>query len=218
MPPAPGINAATGLLATDMRYEFTRSVLCVFTQASQEEIDTLNAQTEALVQRARDALAADGVAPENQRVVRIAECRYQGQGFELRGTMPQGPLTLENRAELLASFHERHRQDYGHAFEDQEVEVITLRVVASAGIGALSWPEAAVGEGRNPADALLYRRATTFDDGQSYETPRFERAPQGRPAYRRPGHRHPDRFDDAGAARPRGRGGAFGQPSRERGR
>ena len=90
--------------------------------------------------------------------------------------MPDGPLTLENRAELLASFHERHRQDYGHAFEDQEVEVITLRVVASAGIGALRWPEAQAGEGRNPADALLYRRATTFDDGQSYETPRFERA------------------------------------------
>jgi N-methylhydantoinase A len=128
------------------------------------------------VQRARDALAADGVAPENQRVVRIAECRYQGQGFELRGTMPDGPLTTENRTSLLASFHERHRQDYGHAFEDQEVEVITLRVVASAGIGALSWPEAAAGGGRNPEDALLYRRATTFDDGRTHETPRFERS------------------------------------------
>ncbi|MDE0051379.1 MAG: hydantoinase/oxoprolinase family protein [Rhodospirillales bacterium] len=175
VPPAPGINAATGLLATDMRYEFTRSVLCVLTQASQDEIDDLNAETDALVQRARDALAADGVAPEHQRVVRIAECRYQGQGFELRGTMPDGALTLDNKTALLASFHERHRQDYGHAFEDQEVEVITLRVVASAGIGALSWPEAPAGEGRNPEDALLYRRATTFDDGQTYETPRFDR-------------------------------------------
>ena len=175
VPPAPGINAATGLLATDMRYEFTRSVLCVLTKASQDEIDALNEQTDALVRRAQEALAADGVAPEHQRVVKVAECRYQGQGFELRGTMPEDPLTLANRSELLASFHERHRQDYGHAFEDQEVEVITLRVVASAGIGALSWPEAPAGGGRNPEDALLYRRATTFDDGRTYETPRFDR-------------------------------------------
>ena len=175
VPPAPGINAATGLLATNMRYEFTRSVLCVLTQASQEEINGLNAQTAALEQRARESLAADGVAPEDQRLVKIAECRYQGQGFELRGTMPEGALTLENRGELLASFHERHRQDYGHAFEDQEVEVITLRVVASAGIGALSWPEAPTGGGREPVDALLYRRATTFDDGRTHETPRFDR-------------------------------------------
>jgi len=56
------------------------------------------------------------------------------------------------------------------------VEVITLRVVASAGIGALSWPEAPQGGGRNPEDALLYRRATTFDDGRAYETPRFDRS------------------------------------------
>ena len=175
VPPAPGINAATGLLATDMRYEFTRSVLCVLTQAGQDEIDDLNAQIDALVQRACEALAADGVAPEKQRIVRIAECRYQGQGFELRGTMPDEPLTQENKAELLASFHDRHRQDYGHAFEDQEVEVITLRVVASAGIGALGWPEARAGGGRNPESALLYRRATIFDDGRNHETPRFDR-------------------------------------------
>ncbi len=175
VPPAPGINAATGLLATDMRYEFTRSVLCVLTQASQDEIDGLNAQTDALVQRARDALAADGVAPARQRIVKVAECRYQGQGFELRGVMPDGPLTLENRAHLLASFHDQHQQDYGHAFEDQEVEVITLRVVASAGIGALRWPALAPGNGRDSEDALLYRRSTTFDDGTSHDTPRFDR-------------------------------------------
>ena len=56
------------------------------------------------------------------------------------------------------------------------MEVITLRVVASAGIGALSWPETPAGSGLNPEDALLYRRATTFDDGRTYETPRFDRA------------------------------------------
>ena len=179
VPPAPGINAAVGLLATDMRYEFTRSVLCVLTRAGQGEIDGLNAEIDALVRRARDALAADGVARAEQRIEKIAECRYQGQGFELRGAMPDSPLTLDNRSALLSSFHERHRRDYGHAFEDQEVEVITLRVTASAGTGALRWPGAAPGKGGNPREALLYTRATTFDDGTTHDTPRFDRSALG---------------------------------------
>ncbi len=175
VPPAPGINAATGLLATDMRYEFTRSVLCVLTQATRDEIDMLNAETDALVREARDALAADGVPAAARRIAKVAECRYRGQGFELRGGMPEGPLTLENRDALLASFHAQHRQDYGHAFEDQDVEIITLRVVATVAMDTLRWPETPASEGRNPDDAELYSRTTIFDDGEARETPRFDR-------------------------------------------
>ncbi len=176
VPPAPGINAATGLLATNMQYEFTRSVLCVITKADQAELDTLNEQVGALVAQVQDALAADGIAPADQRITKIAECRYQGQGFELRGTMPDAPLTTENKSTLLASFHAQHKQDYGHAFEDQEVEVITLRVVGTAESEPLRWPTLAAGEGRNPEEARLYVRSTTFDDGGAVETPRYDRA------------------------------------------
>ena len=35
--------------------------------------------------------------------------------------------------------------------------------------------EMCIRDSRNPEDAMLYRRATTFDDGQTYETPRFDR-------------------------------------------
>jgi len=176
VPPAPGINAAIGLLASDIQYEFTRSVLSVVTKADQAELDKLNTVMAALVSQARAALAADGVAPERQHIQCIAECRYQGQGYELRGTLPGEHLTMANKSALVDSFHEQHRLDYGHAFTDQEVEVITLRAIATVQTEPLQWPPLDADKAHNPQDAVLYVRPTTFDDGQTVDTPRYARA------------------------------------------
>ena len=175
VPPAPGINAATGLLATDMQYEFTRSVLISISEADQGELDALNVQLDELVSQAGEALAADGVALAERKFTRIAECRYQGQGFELRAEFPEGVVGANNKQVLIDNFHESHRRDYGHAFEDQNIEIITLRVIAAAATDKLTWPKREAGQGNNPADAVMYARPTTFDGGETLETPRYDR-------------------------------------------
>jgi len=175
IPPAPGINAAIGLLATDMQYEFTRSALINISTAGQGEFDKLNGQLDELVTLAADALAADNIAPEDRKFTRIAECRYQGQGFELRGEFAEGTISNENKQVVIDNFHESHRRDYGHAFEDQNVEIITLRVIATAEAEKLNWPALEAGEGHNPEDAVMYARATTFDNGETLDTPRYDR-------------------------------------------
>jgi N-methylhydantoinase A len=53
--------------------------------------------------------------------------------------------------------------------------VITLRVVAAAATEPLNWPKLEAGTGRNPDDALMYVRKTTFDTGETHDTPRFDR-------------------------------------------
>jgi N-methylhydantoinase A len=176
IPPAPGINAAIGLLATDMQYEFTRSVLITISEAKQGDLDKLNSQLYELVAAASKALAADGVKPEHQKFTRIAECRYQGQGFELRAEFPEGRITFDNKKILIKRFHESHMRDYDHAFEDQTVEIITLRVVALAATEKLNWPGLEAGKGHNPEDALIYTRPTTFDNGETHDTPRYNRS------------------------------------------
>ena len=176
IPPAPGINAATGLLATDTQYEFTRSVLIAISAADAAEFDTLNGQLDELVALASAALAADGVAAAERKFIRIAECRYQGQGFELRAEFPTGMVEAGNKQVLIDNFHESHRRDYGHAFEDQNIEIITLRVIAVAAAERLNWPKLAPGNGQNPKHAVMYARPTTFDGGDTLETPRYDRA------------------------------------------
>ena len=175
VPPAPGITAAIGLLVTDMQYEFTRSVLTVLNKADQAALDAINAHVDDLVALCRARLDADGVPADQQRFQRIAECRYQGQGFELRATMPDGRLTVDNKQAVMDIFHAQHRRDYSYAFEDQLVEVMTVRVIGVADVEPLRWPKLPAANGADVDTAFVYRRPTTFDDGQTVDTPRYDR-------------------------------------------
>jgi N-methylhydantoinase A len=172
----PGITAAMGLLLTDLQYEYTRSILVVANNAGKAEFELVNKIVADLRAEAREQLLSDGVPADMHRFAVVAECRYVGQGFELRAAMPDGPLDATNVHSVVKSFFDVHKQAYGHAFEDQLVEIITLRVVGSAATETLKLPELAHGGRANPKTAELYTRNTVFDDGKAVPTPRYDRA------------------------------------------
>ena len=175
VPVAPGITAAMGLLQTDMQYEHARSLITSLTKTDGAAIARINELVAELAGECRRDLDNDGVPPDRQRFQRFAECRYHGQGFELRANMPDGAVTAQNVNDIRASFHEQHRRDYGYAFEDAEVELITLRVIGSEEVPPLKVARLEQANGLPIDGARLYARATTFDDGQTIETPRFDR-------------------------------------------
>jgi len=172
----PGITAAMGLLLTELQYEYTRSVLVVANKASKADFEQINRIVADLKAEARAQLTADGVPPKMHRFSAVAECRYVGQGFELRAAMPDEALDERNINTVIGSFYAAHKQVYGHAFDDQLVEIITLRVVGSSATETLKLPDLAKGARRNPKDAELYTRETVFDDGKAVPTPRYDRS------------------------------------------
>jgi N-methylhydantoinase A len=175
VPVAPGITAAMGLLQTDMQYEHARSLIVSLKHADQAAISRINAVIEELSERCRRDLEKDGVAPERQKLQKLAECRYHGQGFELRAQLPDGAVTGANLAQVVAGFHQQHRLDYGYHFEDGEVELITVRVIGREDVVPLKVARIDKANGQNISDALLYSRQTTFDDGRTADTPRYDR-------------------------------------------
>lgn len=175
-PVHPGITAATGLLVTDLQYEYTHSCLLVLDRAGEAEFARVNEVLDELIARAHKQLDADGVPAELRRFHQIAECRYVGQGFELRADMPEGHMTVANGKAVIDNFFNVHKQVYGHAFRDQSCEMVTLRLVASVAVDTLKLPKLDKGGRKDPAEAELYRRRTIFDDGQAYDTPRYQRA------------------------------------------
>ena len=175
IPVAPGITAAVGLLKTDLRYEHTEAVIVEIGAAGPAGIDRINAARDVLRARVTAELDADGIARADQEIEIIAECRYRGQGFELRAGMPEGAVTASNKAVIAESFHAQHQLDYGYSYPEQEVEIITLRVIGSAAVPRIAIPRIAPSDGSSPDRALMLVRPTTFDDGRTLETPRYDR-------------------------------------------
>ena len=175
VPVAPGITAAMGLLETDMQYEHVRSFITSLTNVDEAAVERLNGLVEELVADCRRDLENDGVPPERQSFQRVAECRYHGQGFELRAEIPEGRLGVGDVGRIVESFYAQHRLDYGYAFDDTEVELITVRVIGTDKIEPLRLRPLERANGASYESALLYSRRTTFDDGTTADTPRYDR-------------------------------------------
>ena len=143
VPPHPGIIAATGLLATDLQHEF------VATERHQlKSLDEarLTARFEELAAQATAQLDADAVPDERRLVRRLADCRYAGQGYEVRTEVPAGPVDAAWVEELKERFHRAHEAEYGHQF-DAPIEIINVRVVAIGRVDELRATEVERGDG-----------------------------------------------------------------------
>lgn len=175
VPVAPGITAAVGLLKTDLQYEHTEAVIVELNAADDAAIDRINAAVALLRERVQEELDADGIPRDQQRLSVVAECRYQGQGFELRAKMPEGAVTQTNKESIADSFHDQHQLDYGYSYRTSEVELITLRAIGTASVRRIEIPRIAATTGAPIDRALLFVRPTTFDDGMTVDTPRYDR-------------------------------------------
>ncbi len=168
VPNYPGVTAALGLLATDMVYEY---VSTVYQQLSKLDSEALQDAFEALEQRALDQLERDGVPSERIVIQRVADCRYLGQGYELRVDVGSGAVDDGWAARLRGDFNDIHEREYSRRFEDADVEIPNVRV---RGVGlqpALEMPESEQGP-ESPDAALRYEGEAWFrSDGRLDRVP-----------------------------------------------
>lgn len=172
VPMYPGITSAMGLLTTDLKYDLIQNEF-MFDAAA--DIDRLNADlarldAEAMAQLARDRIPASSISIEH-----AADCRYVGQGYELRVPLPAGGLTAESLRRFWDDFHRRHEEEYGHAFPSNPIELVNVRVVATGRLPKI--PDVPPPAGGSLAEAAAGTAAVHFDDGglRSFETPFYER-------------------------------------------
>jgi N-methylhydantoinase A len=125
VPPHPGLFSATGLLAANVRIDDAQTVLRTLDDVL---VPDLLAWYRAARDRLRARLVEDGIPRSRIRAVASADCRYEGQGYEL--ALPLPSITRPGVAGLASAFGERHRAMYGHADPREAVEVVTLRLSA----------------------------------------------------------------------------------------
>ncbi len=163
VPPAPGVLCADGLLAADLKADFSRTL----PRAGAIDLERARAIYGELSRQADAWLAGEQVAPADREQTRIALLRYHGQGSEL--SVPW----VDDAAGVEAAFNEAHRTLYGFALESA-IELVTLRVEATGRMPAPPRPLLSAGSGAKSAATLPVHFA-----GGTRDVPLYERATLG---------------------------------------
>ena len=174
IPPFPGTFSAWGMLLTEPRVDRVRTRVLPLETTDPDAIERLFAESEA---DAIAALSAQGFAAETIPPPRRGlDMRYRGQEHTVEVPVSGGDAL--DREALSAAFHERHRRRYTFALEETPVEIVNIRVTATAPISrpALGTPGAIAGNPRKGARSVLFGNGDGAPVTRPVSTPIFERA------------------------------------------
>lgn len=161
--PAPGVLCADGLLAADLKSEFSRAMAipgAMDPAATEPIIAELEAQATAW-------LNEEDVASEVRVIERVALLRYAGQGGEI------AVAYAADRAQVEANFQAAHKALYGFNL-GASIELVTLRVHAT-GLAAVP-PAVELAPGTTPAPE---EHTAVSIGGKQVDVPVLDRAKLG---------------------------------------
>ncbi|MBV6521797.1 MAG: Acetophenone carboxylase gamma subunit [Gemmatimonadaceae bacterium] len=171
VPAAAGVASAVGLLSADVKFDTSRSFVSRLDTMSPDRLTRMFAEMEAEAVH----VVGKSSAGSNLRLVREADLRYVGQGFELTVPLAAGTLTSDAIGEARRAFDEVYARRYGCAHPDKPVEATTWKVTAHGDSRPLRLPEIASAPNGEPARSARSREAYFPESGGYVETPVYDR-------------------------------------------
>jgi N-methylhydantoinase A len=169
LPAAAGVTAAIGLLAAEVKFDVARTYV--------RRLDTLDgaqvtAMYDDMAAQATEVVRQSGVTAQIS-LVRAADARYVGQGYELTVPVPAGRLDAAALAAVRARFDEIYAARYGYAAPDEPIEIVTWKLSAVGGTPRVSLAKAPATSDRDPRTGT---RAAYFPEcGGFVATPVYDR-------------------------------------------
>ncbi|MDQ3639110.1 MAG: hydantoinase/oxoprolinase family protein [Actinomycetota bacterium] len=117
VPRAGGVLSALGLAISDLRRDYVRPYLA----------DLTGVEAAELKEAFKDMENAAAKDLEGSRYTRRADLRYRGQSFEIT-VEAEKPFEVEKQEER---FHAAHEQRYGYRMDDEPVDLVNLRLIAT---------------------------------------------------------------------------------------
>ena len=172
IPMSPGTTSAMGLLVTDLKHDYSTTLIQhvdqLDTAAVEETYQELEAQGGASLER-------EEVRQEDISFLRQVDMRYVGQSYELTVPLPAEQLDASKIDRVLEQFHIEHDRAYGYSAPTEPVEFVNLRLTA---IGKIAKPRLRELEGNNSdiAAAKKASRSVYFAESDGYvECPIYDR-------------------------------------------
>lgn len=162
IPSNPGALCAVGLVTTDLLYDFSKTEMQI---SSKADLSKLQKDYAELEKEAYTRLLEDKMVDQKIVVERVADCRYEGQGYEIRVPVLSGEVTYATIEKLKEEFHKAHAKQFGRAFEENPVEIVNIRVI---GIGKIPDLEAKlIEEGtEDTSEAIIGERDVIFKENE----------------------------------------------------
>jgi len=147
VPTAPGALSAVGVLVADVIKDQSRTVMFTYGAKETARLAKVFAEME---KEATKVLRGEGFPSAKQRHERSLAMRYRGQSFELE--------IRDTNGDLASSFHRAHRERYGYAQEQSEIEIVSARVRSFGIVEKLTQRKIERGKGKSKPLGNIYRR------------------------------------------------------------
>ncbi len=146
VPPMAGMFSALGILLSDVRLDFGETLLVPWDAGRQEAMDRV---LNRFKERAVKSFERQGVKLQDMRFRPALDLRFKGQSFHLSVPYTRG-------TDMVEGFHQAFKKRYGYALaQDAPVEVVAVRLSATASRGPVAWPGV---EGTSPSPPIDQRK------------------------------------------------------------
>jgi N-methylhydantoinase A len=174
IPNAPGHFSACGMLVSDLRRDYVRTL---FARLAEAPFDAFSEVFREMEERGRSDI--DGAAPERLDILvkHAVDMRYIGQEHAVTVEIPTDAFARRDVEAIKTAFDAVHIQRYGYASKDESAEIVSLRLSV---IGVITKPghtPIAASADASPDAALIAVRAVEFGVlGGRLDTPVYDRA------------------------------------------
>ena len=174
VPMSPGTTSALGLLVTDLKHDYSTTMIERIERLDIAAVENVYGEMEA---SGRSTLKREGVPPEEMSFLRQVDMRYVGQSYELTVSLSHKTLSSAEIDRVLQQFHQEHDRAYGFSAPGESVEFVSLKLAAIGQIRKPRLRELKQDRGTaDPTSALKAIRPVYFAESDGYvDCPIYDR-------------------------------------------
>jgi N-methylhydantoinase A len=171
IPEAPGLFSALGLVVSDFKHDYVRSIMRL---SAEVDLEALEQAFQDLEREAVRQLRQEGIPETHVLLQRQLDLRYLGQSYEISVDAPR-PMGRGSLNSVVEAFHRRHAEIYGYAAEREPVEVVNARLTATGIVEKPALAGARGGTSDPPGEAQVGERLVYFEGPGWQPTPVYWR-------------------------------------------
>ncbi|MHA1124833.1 MAG: hydantoinase/oxoprolinase family protein [Candidatus Heimdallarchaeota archaeon] len=175
VPNIPGLFSAMGLLYTDVKHTYVKSIRTTTNKVDYKAIEEYFKELES---KGIKVLAEEGFSEKNVTHQRFVDLRYAGQGFELMIPVTAVDFGKENCTEQLQQlFNDRHKGIYGYIMENEVIELVNIRINSLGEIQKPILAKVSTGTKQPVKETIVEYRQVYFEELNDFKkTPIYHRS------------------------------------------